>query len=198
MSKWTMQGHFRYLRFKTFSMTPRTPQCKVFWALMSSSKHLGVPEDSKSPTLGVGVSSSHFTQSGVTTKSMTWWQKTKHVATRLVRASVRTVWMVKFSSDYRCWMRPTRVKDTQENLLHIFLATCARIGKKWFCVKSSTLIAYGSWSHSNSCMQCFQSLDSFQKISTVRRLCFYHKHDMFRLGWKQKDTGAAHKISQFR
>jgi hypothetical protein len=48
-------------------MTPRTPQCEVFWSLLSNSKHSGVPEDSKSPTLGVGVSSSHFTQSGVAT-----------------------------------------------------------------------------------------------------------------------------------
>jgi hypothetical protein len=53
MSKWSMRGHFRYLRFKTFPMTPRTPLCEVFWALLSNSKHLGVPEDSKSPTLGV-------------------------------------------------------------------------------------------------------------------------------------------------
>jgi len=49
-------------------MTPRTPQCEVFFPLLSNSKHSGVPEDSKSPTLGVGVSSSHFTQSGVATK----------------------------------------------------------------------------------------------------------------------------------
>jgi len=28
-------------------MTPRTPQCEVFWALLSSSEHSGVPEDSK-------------------------------------------------------------------------------------------------------------------------------------------------------
>jgi hypothetical protein len=69
MSKWPMQGHFRYLSFKTFPMSPRTPQCKVFWALLSSFKHSRVPEDSKSPTLGVGVSSSHFTQSGVATPS---------------------------------------------------------------------------------------------------------------------------------
>jgi len=48
-------------------MTPKTPQCEVFWSLLSTSKHSGVPEDSKSPTLGVGVSSSHFTQSGVAT-----------------------------------------------------------------------------------------------------------------------------------
>jgi len=51
-------------------MTPRTPQCEVFWPLLSNSKHLGVPEDSKSPTLGVGVSSSHFTQSRVATNVM--------------------------------------------------------------------------------------------------------------------------------
>jgi len=31
-------------------MTPRTPQCKVFWALLSSSEHSGVPKDSKSLT----------------------------------------------------------------------------------------------------------------------------------------------------
>jgi len=34
ISKWPMRGHFRYLRFKTFPMTPRTPQCEVFWALL--------------------------------------------------------------------------------------------------------------------------------------------------------------------
>jgi len=53
MSKWPMRGHFRYLRFKTFPMTARTPQCEVFWALLSNPKHSGVPEDSKSPTLEV-------------------------------------------------------------------------------------------------------------------------------------------------
>jgi hypothetical protein len=61
MSKWTMRGHLRYLSFNTFPMTPRIAQCEVFWALLSSSKHSGVPEDSKSqlfqvlgftPTLG--------------------------------------------------------------------------------------------------------------------------------------------------
>jgi len=69
MPKWPMRGHFRYLRFKTFPMTPRTPQCRVFWAFLLSSKHSGVPEDSKSLTLGVGISSSHFTQSRVATWS---------------------------------------------------------------------------------------------------------------------------------
>jgi hypothetical protein len=61
MSELPMRGHFRYLRFKTFSTTPRTLQCKVFFPLLSSSEHLGVPEDSNSqlfqvlgftPTLG--------------------------------------------------------------------------------------------------------------------------------------------------
>ncbi len=42
-----MRGHFRYLRFKTFLMTPRTPQYEVFCPLLLSSKHSGVPEDSK-------------------------------------------------------------------------------------------------------------------------------------------------------
>jgi hypothetical protein len=37
-------------------MTPKTSQCKVFWVLLLSSEHLGVPEDSKSslfPSVGL-------------------------------------------------------------------------------------------------------------------------------------------------
>jgi hypothetical protein len=67
MSKWPIRGHFRYLHFKTFPMTPRTPQCEVFWALMSNSKHSGVPEDSKSPTLEVLGFTPTLGQSGVAT-----------------------------------------------------------------------------------------------------------------------------------
>jgi hypothetical protein len=48
MSKSKMRGHFRYLRFKTLSTTSRTSQCKVFCALLLSSEHSGVSEDSKS------------------------------------------------------------------------------------------------------------------------------------------------------
>jgi len=62
-----MRGHFRYLRFKTFPMTPRTLQCEVFWALLSSSEHSGVPEDSKSPTLEVLGFTPTLGQSGVAT-----------------------------------------------------------------------------------------------------------------------------------
>ncbi len=50
MSELPMRAHFRYLRFKKFPMTPKTPQCKVFWALLSSSEHSGVSEDSKPST----------------------------------------------------------------------------------------------------------------------------------------------------
>jgi hypothetical protein len=70
MFKWPMWGHFENIHFKTFPMTPRTPQCEVFWPLLPNSKHLGVPEDSKSLTLGVWVSSSHLAQSGVATSIM--------------------------------------------------------------------------------------------------------------------------------
>ncbi len=68
MSKWPMRGHFRYLRFKTFPMKPRTPQCEVFWALLSNSKRSGVPEDSKSPTLEVLGFTPTLGQSGVATE----------------------------------------------------------------------------------------------------------------------------------
>jgi hypothetical protein len=84
MSKWPMRGHFRYLRFKTFLMTPRAPQCKVFWALLSNSKHSGVPEDSKSATLEVlgftltlgqsGVATTNFLSSTPHTCQLVWAQ----------------------------------------------------------------------------------------------------------------------------
>ncbi len=48
-------------------MTPRTPQCKVFWALLLNSKHSGVPEYSKSPTLEVLGFTPTLAQSGVAT-----------------------------------------------------------------------------------------------------------------------------------
>jgi hypothetical protein len=67
MSKWAMRAHVRYLRFKTFPMTPRTRQCEVFWALLLNPKHSGVPEDSKSPTLGVLGFTPTLGQSGVAT-----------------------------------------------------------------------------------------------------------------------------------
>jgi hypothetical protein len=51
-------------------MTSRTSQCKVFWALLSSSKHSGVPEDSKSPTLGVLGFTPALGQSGVATQKL--------------------------------------------------------------------------------------------------------------------------------
>jgi hypothetical protein len=65
MSKWPMRGHFGHLHFNTFPMTPRTPQGEVFCPFLSDSKHSGVPEDSKSPTLGVWVSSSHLAKVGL-------------------------------------------------------------------------------------------------------------------------------------
>jgi hypothetical protein len=82
MSKWPSWGHFRYLRFKTFPMTPRTPQCEVFWALLLSSKHSGVQEDSKSPTLEVLGFTPTLGQSGVatarTSHGQLWTHKTHH------------------------------------------------------------------------------------------------------------------------
>jgi hypothetical protein len=48
-------------------MTPKTLQCKVFWSLLSSSEHLGVPEDPKSPTLEVLGFTPTLGQSGVAT-----------------------------------------------------------------------------------------------------------------------------------
>jgi hypothetical protein len=51
-------------------MTPRTPQCEVFWPFNSSFEFSGVPEDSKFPLLGVWASPSHLAQSGVATHEL--------------------------------------------------------------------------------------------------------------------------------
>jgi hypothetical protein len=48
-------------------MTTRTPQCEVFWALLSNSKHSEVPDDSKSPILEVLGFTPTLGQSGVAT-----------------------------------------------------------------------------------------------------------------------------------
>jgi hypothetical protein len=82
MSKWSMRGHFRHLRFENFPMTPRTPQCKVFWPLLSNSEHSRVPEDSKSPTLGVLGFTPTLDQSGVATEkermqTLEWAEQSK-------------------------------------------------------------------------------------------------------------------------
>jgi hypothetical protein len=49
-------------------MTPKTPQGEVFCPLLSNSTNSGVPEDSKSPTLGVSFILT-LSQSGVATTS---------------------------------------------------------------------------------------------------------------------------------
>jgi len=51
-------------------MTPRTPQCEVFWALMLNPKHSGVPKDFKSPTLEMLSFTPTLGQSGVATHKM--------------------------------------------------------------------------------------------------------------------------------
>jgi hypothetical protein len=58
-------------------MTPRTPQCEVFWALLSNSKHSGVPEDSKCPTLEMLGFTPTLGQSGVATNVATHFLTTK-------------------------------------------------------------------------------------------------------------------------
>jgi hypothetical protein len=70
MSKWLMRGHFRHLHFNSFPMSWRILQGEVFWPLQSSSKVLGVSEDSQVPILEVWVSSSHFSKNGVVTSSV--------------------------------------------------------------------------------------------------------------------------------
>jgi hypothetical protein len=123
MSKWPMRGHFRYLRFNTYPITSRTHQCELFWALLSSSEHSGVPEDSKFPTFpSVGLHPHTWPKWGCDTapvanqreyykgegggfpKSEPWWilwilwvraQKcSNHTLTNLLFGLWRFVWII--------------------------------------------------------------------------------------------------------
>jgi hypothetical protein len=49
-------------------MTPRTPQCEVFFPLLSSSEHSGVPEDSQPSTFPSGVATLFFLLPSTNTK----------------------------------------------------------------------------------------------------------------------------------
>jgi hypothetical protein len=62
-------------------MTPRTPQCEVFWALLLNPKHSGVSEDSKSPTLEVLGFTPTLGQSGVATQTL---ELTKYIRLLIV------------------------------------------------------------------------------------------------------------------
>ncbi len=65
---------------RPFPMTLRTPQCEVFLALLSNSKHSGVPKDSKSSTLEVLGFTPTFGQSWVATKIASVYQSASLIA----------------------------------------------------------------------------------------------------------------------
>jgi hypothetical protein len=67
MSKWPMRGHFGHLHFKTFPMTPRTPQGEVFWPLAIELKIFGSPRGLPIPNLGSVSFILTLGQSGVAT-----------------------------------------------------------------------------------------------------------------------------------
>jgi hypothetical protein len=113
-----MRGHFRYLRFKTFPMTPRKPQCEVFWALLSNPKHSGVREDSKSPTLGVLGFTPTLGQSGVATQLIATRHK-QHLTYKNVLLSI-----VVF----------TNGKTSQNHITKTIGANHYSIWKKWLNV----------------------------------------------------------------
>ncbi len=113
MSKWPMRGHFRHLRFKTFPMTPRTPQCEVFWPLLLNSKHSGVSEDSKSPTLGVLGFTLTLGQNGVATNL-------EKVHKRYKAFVDKSRWEVNFEEGNEVWLNIKNFK-LPKGLNHKFL-----------------------------------------------------------------------------
>ncbi len=65
-------------------MTPRTPQYEVCWALLLNSKHSGVSEDSKSPTLGVLGFTPTLGQSGVATINVVEFREYDNLKGKLI------------------------------------------------------------------------------------------------------------------
>jgi hypothetical protein len=107
MSKCPMRGHFRYLRFKTFPMTPRTPQCEVFWVLLSSSEHSGVLEDSKSPTFpSVGLHPPHLAKLGLRHRKSNSKYVRTYPSKHMCRTTLRAVCMnLNTLLSRGCWCR---------------------------------------------------------------------------------------------
>ncbi len=142
MSKWPMWGHFRYLRFKTFPMTPREPQCEVFWALLSSSKHSGVPKDSKSPTLEVLGFTSTLGQSGVATHGGTITSfNVYHKATK---------WFLHHMNGLVLFKRYTWSLDTLELSVLIVFSLLITIGKVCMLKSKTSLLGVNNvieWEH---------------------------------------------------
>jgi hypothetical protein len=114
MSKWPMRGHFRYLRFKTFPMTPRTPQCEVFWALLSGSEHSGSRRTPTlhffqvlgfTPTLGQSRVATVVEQKAIWMRA--WWVNVKNTIWGMVVASPESgPWWVMWIQG-RPWLVPT-------------------------------------------------------------------------------------------
>ncbi len=130
MSKSRMRGHFRYLRFKTFLMTPRTPQCQVFWSSESSSELSGVPEDSNpnffqvlgfTPTLG---------QSGVATGNLCFSK------------TISTNFIAKFSSLEISKNKNTPTKSIIIHLMSLLITMQLFINKLLSSLMSATLLSF--------------------------------------------------------
>jgi hypothetical protein len=134
-----MRGHFRYLSFETFPLTPITPQCKVFWALLSNPKHSGVPVDSKSPTLGVLDFTPTLGQSGVAT---TW----------------DIIFPQQVLSNF-----PHRILSNFLVFLHMFFFFCPT----WFYIKPRNRILH-VLSFSKRFSQCFSNFMSTWIIFYIR------------------------------
>jgi hypothetical protein len=171
MSKWPMQGQFRHLHFKTFPMTPRTPQCEVFWPFNSSSKLLGVPEDSKFPLLGVWASPSHLAQSGVATITLESCSYSMRHNAIPISISCVTGGPTLHHSQFCSWFLNTRSKTQLAGFSHIGWSELLPTSYK---VRETSLV---SFEHSRKTKRC------------LAHLCFLPKNT--RLSWRWTKHGVS-------
>jgi hypothetical protein len=88
---------------RPFPMAPRTPQFEVFRALLSNSKHSGVPEYSKSPTLEVLGFTPTLGQSGVATDNNVrlFWRY--HIRHNVIQYMVFKHWKIHVICQDQCY-----------------------------------------------------------------------------------------------
>jgi hypothetical protein len=139
-----MRGHFGHLHFETFPMTPRTPQGEVFWALLLSSEHSGVPEDSNSrlfqvlgftPTLGQSRGATNDSTNGLDPTGVPKVQKPKSRVRKLRGSDLK--WSNPYGNQVAHFVGYTKSLNVQN-----FYCNCKKTGttsyvRPTICVSST-------------------------------------------------------------
>jgi hypothetical protein len=117
----------------------------VFLPLLSSSKSSGGPEDSKSPTLGKWVSSSHLAKVGLRhivqpiLKGMIQSITIEFIKPRCGKFIITRKWFKQFMKQYMCWTYHVATTITSKLPLDWFAQRCTMTYKVIYLVKTYSI-----------------------------------------------------------